>query len=290
MSIVFVLLLSLLSGSSATANPLDDLEKCGVQSHRLKVINSKDPLLPDGDYLQVTGLKAVECDRWDWIFLRDSELFERMLKFLSTKNHLLLTNPSPIETEYQQSQIIAVAMPAQSVGFKAIRPKIKSSSHALIMTPRTSLYGFLHELKHLGDYNTRGDEILTALDALKLDEERFKIVSDFILETAAYAAQLRQLKTSQREWEFIFWESPMGVKMTPGAQLRDFEAKADASHFRAQYGLPARALLDFLKSYKPVKYKPLIKTLARFVSSQDLKILNIAEMFPELQDCQQHLM
>lgn len=278
---LFLLLIQLLfAATAASAHPLEGLENCGVEGRRLKIENSDDQYLPNGDYLLVTKMEFKKCNRWDWLFLVDEELFKRMSQALKTNTQLILGAPSSISSEGEDYELFGMALKAGMGNFKNFRPQLDDSKHGLLVTPKSSLYTFFHELRHIGDYLTRGDKIYWSMMDVGMDVEQINASILFILEASAYAEQVRKMFESRRPMEYAFRGHQ--TVFVHGHDERQRETLFHRGSFREFYAQPMRTLMDSLKRTNPEKFERLMARLKPLITARDLMALDVHRMFPEL--------
>ena len=290
MSRILALLFLLVGSGTASAHALDGLQACGVKGTRFRVESSRDPLVPNGEYLLVKSMQPVpDCDRWDWIFLQDRELFQQMSRLLGTNNQLILSAVPEIVHEGLIIDIYAMAMQAETENLQDFQPPLDLHRNALLMTPRTTLYHFYHERKHIGDYLSRSRHIAVALSGLELPQESLEVVQHFIMETSAYAEQFRRLSAPGRDFEFAY-QGGHAILKTNGLADRQNEMALHREIFRNYYARPMRSYLDLLRQRQPQLARRLTQAMIPFISPIDLARLNASEMFPEFMPCLNSLM
>lgn len=278
----------LMGASSAWARSLKDLDECGIHGRLLKVKNSTNEMIPNGEYLQVTSMEPLQCSRWDWIFLADQEVYDRMRRILNTGTQLLIAAPEPVKLDGQLTEIKALTLRANSEAVGQFTPTLNQSQHALLVTPQTNIYTFHHELRHLGDYLTRGDKIFDILGELDLNYKDLFTIHDFVLEISAYGEQFRRMMNANRSFEFTFKNN--SAFLADGNEVRKKELAKHRQYFRKNYAEPMRALIDYLHYAHPSRAQKVRRALVDLVSSDDLHATGVRDLFPELPDCEKLLL
>lgn len=284
MSRLIPIIILLLSGHAAWAHSFKDLFDCGIRGRVIKVNHSTNEMIPNGEYLQVTSMEPLSCSSWDWIFLADPEVYNRMRKILNTGTQLLLSAPGPISVDGHVVELQALTLRARSEAVGHFSPVLNLNHHALLVTPQTNIYGFIHELRHLGDYTSRGDKIFDTLDHLDLDYHASTTILQFVLETSAYAEQFRRLMSANRSMEYVYRNRT--ALLVAGETSRKKDLSNHRRYFRKAYAEPMRALLDFFHHAQPRKARELRQALADLIWPEDLVITGVRDLFPELPSCE----